>query len=48
MKEKNMVDLEDLRAEYESTYLAYVGIENSDDFMTFEEWVEKYKGIILK
>lgn len=48
MSKKIMVDLEDLRSEYESTYLAYVGVENSDDFMTFEEWLEKYKGIKIK
>lgn len=39
------IDLEDLRSEYESTYLAYV---KGNDYMEFEEWLEKVKGITLK
>lgn len=43
--EKITIDLEDLRSEYESTYLAYV---KGDDYMEFEEWLEKVKGITIK
>lgn len=45
MTKKITVDLEDLRSEYESTYLVYV---KGDDYMEFEEWLEKVKGITLK
>jgi hypothetical protein len=41
MADGGHIDMEDLRSEYESTYLAYV---KSDDYMSFEEWLEK-KGI---
>ena len=37
------IDLEDLRSEYESTYLHYF-LNNP---MSFEEWLKKEKGIIL-
>lgn len=40
-----IVDLEDLRAEYESTYLAYV---KGSDYLEFEEWLEKIKGLKIK
>jgi len=36
-------DLEDLRGEYESTYLSYW----LQDPMTFEEWLKKEKNIIF-
>ena len=45
MSKKIIVDLEDLRSEYESTYLAYV---KGTDYLEFEEWLEKYKGIKIK
>lgn len=45
MGKKITIDLEDLRSEYESTYLAYV---KSDDYMEFEEWLKKVKGITIK
>jgi hypothetical protein len=42
-KETKFIDLEDLRSEYESTYLHYF-LNNP---MSFEEWLKKEKGIIL-
>ncbi len=38
-------DLEELRSEYESTYLAY--FRNRDEYFEFEEWLKVYKGIEL-
>ena len=40
-----LVDLEDLRSEYESTYLHYWNKDNP--LMSFKEWLKKEKGIIL-
>lgn len=45
MGKKITIDLEDLRSEYESTYLAYV---KGGNYMEFEEWLEKVKGITIK
>jgi hypothetical protein len=42
-KETTFVNLDELRSEYESTYLSY-WLQNP---MTFEEWLKKEKGIIL-
>jgi hypothetical protein len=39
-----LYDLEDLRSEYESTYLAYALFAENADFMNFEQWLEKHKG----
>ena len=41
-------DLEDLRSEYESTYLAYALFAENADFMNFEQWLEKHKGLKIK
>lgn len=43
-EETILVDLEDLRSEYESTYLSYF---NKDNPISFEKWLKKEKGIIL-
>ena len=40
------VDLNELRSEYESTYLYY--FKDKDDYLEFEEWLEKYKNLKLK
>jgi hypothetical protein len=40
-KETTFIDLEDLRSEYESTYLHY--FQNNP--MSFEKWLKKEKGI---
>lgn len=40
-----MVDLEDLRSEYESTYLAYIRI--GDKYMSFKVWLNRFKGLII-
>lgn len=45
MSKKITIDLNELRSEYESTYLAYV---KGNDYMEFEEWLKKVKGIIIK
>jgi hypothetical protein len=42
-KETRFIDLEDLRGEYESTYLSY-WLQNP---MTFEEWLKKEKNIVI-
>ena len=42
-KETTFIDLEDLRSEYESTYLHYF-LNNP---ISFEEWLKKEKGIIF-
>ena len=34
------LDLDDLRSEYESTYLAYV---KGNDYLEFEQWLKEYK-----
>lgn len=42
--EKNiLIDLEDLRSEYESTYLSYF----NHNPMSFEKWLKKEKGIVI-
>lgn len=46
MDNKVTVDLEDLRSEYESTYLAYVRI--GDKYLSFEKWLLVYKGLVIK
>lgn len=38
------IDLNDLRSEYESTYLSYFSKNNP---ITFEKWLKKEKGIII-
>lgn len=38
------IDLEDLRGEYESTYLSYF---NKSNPITFEDWLKKEKGILI-
>ena len=43
-----LYDLEDLRSEYESTYLAYALFAENADFMNFEQWLEKHKGLKIK
>lgn len=43
-EETILVDLEDLRSEYESTYLSYF---NKSNPISFEKWLKKEKGIIL-
>ena len=45
IKQKIKVDLNELRSEYESTYLAYY--MNNPNYMEFEEWLEKVKGITV-
>ncbi len=40
---KIKIDLEDLRSEYESTYLHY--FSNNEDYLTFKEWLYEYKNI---
>lgn len=42
--EKTVIDLEDLRGEYESTYLAYGQNQNP---ISFDKWLKKEKGIVL-
>ena len=42
-KEKTFIDLEDLRSEYESTYLSYF----NQNPISFEKWLKKEKGIII-
>ncbi len=42
-KETVFIDLEDLRSEYESTYLHYF----QKNPMSFEKWLKKEKGIIF-
>ena len=42
---KTFVDLNDLRSEYESTYLSYWNKENP--LLSFEKWLKKEKGIVL-
>ena len=43
-KENIFIDLEDLRSEYESTYLNYW---NKSNLMSFEKWLKKEKGIAI-
>ena len=43
-----LYDLEDLRSEYESTYLAYALFAENADFMNFEQWLEKHNGLKIK
>ena len=43
-----LYDLEDLRSEYESNYLAYALFAENADFMNFEQWLEKHKGLKIK
>jgi hypothetical protein len=44
---KTEIDLNDLRSEYESTYLAYVPkrIKERSGHFSFNEWAEKEKGL---
>lgn len=42
-KEETFIDLEDLRSEYESTYLSYF----NQNPISFEKWLKKEKGIII-
>jgi hypothetical protein len=46
MGKRIKVDLNELRSEYESTYLAYYS--NNSNIMEFEEWLEKIKNLIVK
>ena len=41
-----IIDLEDLRSEYESTYLHY--FSNKKTYLSFKQWLLKYKNIELK
>jgi len=43
-KESVFIDLEDLRSEYESTYLNYW---NKSNPMSFEKWLKKEKDIVI-
>jgi hypothetical protein len=42
-EKKILIDLEDLRSEYESTYLSYF----KQNPMSFEKWLKKEKGIVI-
>lgn len=42
-EETILIDLEDLRSEYESTYLSYF----NKNPMSFEKWLKKEKDIVI-
>ena len=44
---KTEVDINDLRSEYESSYLAYVpkGIKERGEQLSFNEWTKREKGL---
>jgi hypothetical protein len=44
-KEITFIDLEDLRSEYESTYLHYWNKNNA--LLSFKQWLKKERGIVL-
>ena len=43
MAKEKFIDLEDLRSEYESTYLSYF----KKNPMSFEKWLKKEKDIVF-